>query len=196
MYFVFNECLCILVIYISIYKIYKFLATVYAGFGDVTKLKNFEVNKVLQVGKLFYTDNCIVEQDKIYSISPNLPLGIVFDETSSCMHGIPKEKQKKTLYTVKKYEGNKIVDLFTLYITVYDMPTVFSYPFSVLKITPLKPTTFSPLIDIEIDSFAIYPEELPSNIYFNKTNGDITIGRIEDGKIIKYKININLLIYI
>lgn len=176
-------------IYISILTISKILASVCAASGDVTKLKNFEVNKLLQVGKIFSTDNCFVEKDKIYSFSPNLPLGIIFDENSSCMYGTPKKKQKKTLYTVKKYEGNKIIDLFTLYITVYDMPTVFSYPFSVLKITPLKPTTFSPEIDVEIDSFTTYPEELPSNIYFNKTNGDITIGRIEDGKTIEYKFN-------
>ena len=112
-------------------------------------------------------------ENLVFSITPSLPNGLNFDETTGIISGTPTELSQATNYTVTATNSGGSTS-FTLSIEIIDIaPTNLSYYTPNVFIIGEAITDLVPIVSGENLEFSIVPS-LPNGLSFDETTGIIS----------------------
>jgi len=112
-----------------------------------------------------------------FSITPNLPEGLVFDETTGEISGSPTESIITKEFSVTTKIFSEIADSFSFLITIRE-PAPSNLSYDSAEIETEEEICLKPTYKGKVDYFLI-DNELPAGIYFNETTGEITGSSLE-----------------
>lgn len=133
-----------------------------------TKTKTYSVNQAISAFIPSISGDSVV-----LNISPALPSGLSFNQTTATITGTPTALSPLTLYTITASNSTGVF-VETIAIQIIGNPPVISYlpsNFSLTKGASIGQIT--PLVNGQVDNFTISPN-LPSGLSINPINGFIS----------------------
>ncbi|MDA8594759.1 putative Ig domain-containing protein, partial [Euryarchaeota archaeon] len=112
-----------------------------------------------------------------YTISPSLPLGLLFDSVTGSIYGVPEGLVSGGNYTITAYNSGGNNSL-SIYLQIVSKPPKFSLPSAFLRETEfVEMTPFTPFStggNIELWSIDSVLETLPEGLIFDNLTGTIS----------------------